>query len=235
MLYFVYLRRPFDIADLRRDPFWEFGSFGQTGCHRTNLMHPVNSPLATGDRLVFLQGGQGEIRVVGLTPPITVKRGQQPLNVTWDRTYRPIPYAVAPVLTDNSGYTDFPAVARILENTNRTTNCAKAASRLRSRSFPVAQDMEEQLLTWFSQDSLPTISHYLEAINVVESKWVQHGLAAGWASPQARALRFAEASGIYPVEGDLEEAVPCAPGTNAARNACASVSPKPRKPRVRCR
>ena len=196
MLYFVYLRRPSGISDLRRDTFWEFGCFGQAGCLRTNLMHPSSSPLATGDRLFFFQGGDSEIRVVGLTPPILVKRGQQLLNVTWDRAYRPLPYSMAPVLTDNSGYTDFPAVARILENTNRTTNCAKAASRLRSHSYPVDQDLQEQLLNWFSQDSLPTISHYLEAIDVAESKWVQHDLAAGWSLPQERALRFAEASGV---------------------------------------
>ncbi len=26
--------------EMRSDPFWEFGSFGLTGCHKTNLMHP---------------------------------------------------------------------------------------------------------------------------------------------------------------------------------------------------
>lgn len=235
MLYFVYLRRPSGDSDLRRDPFWEFGSFGQTGCHRTNLMHPTSSPLTIGDRLVFLQGGNGEIRVVGLTPPIVVKRGQQPLNVTWDRAYRPLPYAMAPVLTDNCGYTDFPAVARILENTNRTTNCAKVASRLRSRSSPVNRDLQEQLLEWFSQDSLPTISHYLEAIDMIESKWVQNGLAAGWASPRERALRFAEASGVYPdfIESD-EQVLPTA-RIGATRNSCKAADPQRKKLRTRCR
>lgn len=235
MLYFVYLRRPSGISDLRRDPFWEFGCFGQTGCHQTNLMHPTSSPLATGDRLVFLQGGDSEIRVVGLTPPIAVKHGQPLLNVTWDRAYRPLPYAMAPVLTDNSGYTDFPAVARILENTNRTTNCAKAASRLRSRSSPVNQALQEQLLKRFSQDSLPTISHYLEAINVVESKWVQHGLAAGWASPQERALRFAEASGVYPDFMAIDEGALPAAKVGATRNTCKAADLQRKKLRTRCR
>lgn len=216
MLYFVYLRRPSGDSDLRRDPFWEFGSFGQTGCHRTNLMHPTSSPLMSGDRLVFLQGGNSEIRVVGLTPPIAVKRGQKPLKVTWNRVYRPLPYAMAPVLIDNSGYTDFPAVTSLLKNTNRTTNCAKAASRLRSRSSPVDQDLQEQLLEWFSKDSLPTISNYLEAIGMVESKWVQHGLAAGWASTKERALRFAEVSGVYP------------------SFSCKAANPQPKKLLTRC-
>ncbi|MBN9477177.1 MAG: hypothetical protein J0H72_24210 [Burkholderiales bacterium] len=235
MLYFVYLRRPSRDSDLRRDPFWEFGSFGQTGCHGTNLMHPTRSPLTTGDRLVFLQGGKSEIRVVGLTPPIAVKRGQQPLNVTWDRGYRPLPYAMAPVFMDNSGDTDFPAAARILENTNRSTNCAKMASRLRSRNSPVDRDLQEQLLRWFSRDSLPTISHYLEAIDMVESKWVQHGLAAGWASTRERALRFAEASGVYPdVNESDKQALPIAK-IGAARNSCKAADPQRKKLRTGCR
>lgn len=235
MLYFVYLRRPSGDSDLRRDPFWEFGSFGLTGCHRTNLMHPISSPLTIGDRLVFLQGGDSEVRVVGLTPPIVVKRGQQSLNVTWDKAYKPLPYAMAPVLVDNSGYTDFPAVASILENTNRNTNCAKVASRLRSRSSPVGLDLQEQLMKWFSQDSLPTISHYLEAIDMAESKWVQHGLSAGWASPRERALRFAEASGVNPDFIESDEKALLTAKIGATRNSCKAADSQREKLRARCR
>jgi hypothetical protein len=41
----VHLRRPktADPKESRSDPFWEFGSFGITGCHSENLMHPRNS------------------------------------------------------------------------------------------------------------------------------------------------------------------------------------------------
>ena len=36
----VHLRRPRSRSDKRDDPFWEFGSFGITGCHARNLLHP---------------------------------------------------------------------------------------------------------------------------------------------------------------------------------------------------
>ena len=41
----VCLRQPIkDNPDEKRsDPFWEFGSFGCTGCHSTNLMNPRNA------------------------------------------------------------------------------------------------------------------------------------------------------------------------------------------------
>lgn len=33
----VHLRRPKNASDMRDDPFWEFGSFGITGCHAHDL------------------------------------------------------------------------------------------------------------------------------------------------------------------------------------------------------
>ncbi len=202
MLYFVYLRQPGHIDDLRSDPFWEFGSFGQTGCHRRNLMHPVRSPLANGDRLVFLQGGSQEIRVIGLTPSIEIKRGGELLYLRWDSTYRPIPYATAPILIDNRGSTEFPAILDLLSNTNRATYCGKAASRLRSRTKPIPQELAKQIIARFHQPNLPQISHYLEAVDVTDSNWFQTGLQAGWPTFTQRAHRFAELSGFLP---DLPE------------------------------
>jgi hypothetical protein len=40
-VFVVMLRRPRK-NDRRSDPFWEFGSFGCTGCHGKNLLHPKN-------------------------------------------------------------------------------------------------------------------------------------------------------------------------------------------------
>jgi len=84
-VYFVYLRRPNKLNDRRNDPFWEFGSFGKTGCHSHNLLHHKNSPLKAGDRLAFLQGGKQEIRVIGLTPPIQVARTEARIELKWDK------------------------------------------------------------------------------------------------------------------------------------------------------
>src|SRR5687767_7698431 len=109
-VYFVYLRRPSRMDDRRNDPFWEFGSFGKTGCHSRNLLHPKKSPLEDGDRLAFLQGGNQEIRVIGLTPPIEVARAGTRIELRWDKSYRPLPYSAAPLLISNNEETDFPGV-----------------------------------------------------------------------------------------------------------------------------
>jgi hypothetical protein len=52
------LRRPRK-NDRRTDPFWELGSFGCSGCHGKNLLHPKNCQISNGDRLAFVQGGKG--------------------------------------------------------------------------------------------------------------------------------------------------------------------------------
>ena len=55
---------------MRTDPLYEFGSFGLTGCHRTNLLV---DHAAAGARLAFTQGGDLGFRLVMLTPPIDVR------------------------------------------------------------------------------------------------------------------------------------------------------------------
>lgn len=198
MLYFVFLRRPRTVIDLRSDPFWEFGSFGVTGCHRKNLLHPIRTPLRDGDRLVFLQGGDQEIRAVALTPPVKVLGDAQRLDLRWDRAYQPIPYADAPVLIDNDGHTDFPEVRALLANAQRSTYCGKAGSRLRSRTSPIEAKLAEQILEKFEQPSLPRIAHYLEAVDDRNSAWFRYGLQAGWTDLDRRAQRFAELTGVLP-------------------------------------
>jgi hypothetical protein len=61
------LRRP-GKNDRRTDPFWEFGSFGCTGCHEKNLLHPMNCQIRNGDRLAFVQGGKCGLRLLLVTP-----------------------------------------------------------------------------------------------------------------------------------------------------------------------
>jgi len=39
-LFVAYLRRPYNLDDLRKDPYYLVGSFGTTGCHDTNLLNP---------------------------------------------------------------------------------------------------------------------------------------------------------------------------------------------------
>jgi hypothetical protein len=194
-LYFVFLRRPGDLSDRRNDPFWEFGSFGRTGCHKKNLLHPRHSRLKDGDRLAFLQGGEGEIRVIALTPPIKVAGSTERIELMWDKAYRPLPYSKAPLLISNRNETAFPQVisALRLKDTNRTTPCGAAASRLRSRTTAVSFELSRELLQWFAPPMLPTITAYPEAIQSEASAWTKHAKAEGWATAAQRARQYKQA------------------------------------------
>jgi hypothetical protein len=191
-VYFVYLRRPGDMDDRRNDPFWEFGSFGKTGCHGKNLLHPKNCPIQDGDQLAFLQGGSGEVKVVGLTPPVKVAGTNSRIELRWDKKYRPVPFSVAPLLINNSGASTFPSVysALRLGETNRTTFCGRAASRLRARSTEVSLDLAQEIIRWFSGQRLPRITIYLDAIEGTDGKWHQHGLVQKWAIASERAKQY---------------------------------------------
>ncbi len=52
-VFVVMLRQPrrADSNEMRTDPFWEFGSFGLTGCHQRNLLHPKRAGELSGARL----------------------------------------------------------------------------------------------------------------------------------------------------------------------------------------
>src|ERR1035438_6995686 len=63
-VFIVHLRRPKSKCDPRSDPFWEFGSFGMTGCHASNLMNPRNAQNLECARLAFVQGGPKGMRLV---------------------------------------------------------------------------------------------------------------------------------------------------------------------------
>jgi hypothetical protein len=176
-VYSVFLRRPRDLQDKRADPFWEFGSFGSTGCHAANLLHPRRSPVADGDRLAFLQGGAQEIRVIALTPSV---RRDKASEVVWKRSYRPWPYVSAPLLIDNRGETDFPAAIELLAHAHRSTPCGAAASRLRTRTKPLPAELARQLVAWFSKHAAQRIQRYTDAICAPDHPWYRNALAQGW-------------------------------------------------------
>src|SRR5205814_8322552 len=66
------LSAPFPYTTLFRSPLWEFGSFGCTGCHNRNLMNPNRLTELSGARLAFAQNGDLGIKLVHLTPPVSV-------------------------------------------------------------------------------------------------------------------------------------------------------------------
>lgn len=135
----VMLRQPLRSRsnEMRSDPFWEFGSFGCTGCHRANLMHPNRIEELHGCRLAFAQGGARGFRLVHVTPPVTPCRGERFCELRWSPRRMPMKYASAPLLIDNDGHSDFLCLMPLLRTVNRTTWQARFSSRFRSRRQPL--------------------------------------------------------------------------------------------------
>jgi hypothetical protein len=103
--FIVILRRP-GKGDPRTDPFWEFGSFGCTGCHSKNLLHPKNCQIRSGDRLAFVQGGHLGFRLLLLTPPVERidHAGDSPRGVVelrWRPPRKPFRYNRAPSIFES--------------------------------------------------------------------------------------------------------------------------------------
>lgn len=198
-LYAVYLRQPAGIDDERREPFWEFGSFGRTGCHRRNLLSR-NSPLEAGDQLAFLQGGNAEVRIVAVTPPLhaTTRRESSGAlqEVNWDASYRPLPYESAPLLIDNQGRTEFPSIVRMIVDAARSTWCSKLGSCFRSRTSALDEPLAREILAWFATSNLPRALHYTDAIMRPGLLWHAHATKAGWGRPAARRLQYQNLGGV---------------------------------------
>jgi hypothetical protein len=146
----VMLRQP-GINDTRDDPFWEFGSFGCTGCHRTNILHPKKAREIEGARFAFVQGGPKEIRIVHLTPPVRVHYHNVLCEVTWTPPSMPFRYAKAPVLVSNAGLSAVPSIFHYLEGVNRRTWCGKFGSRFRARRTPLPCDVASEICNVIEQ------------------------------------------------------------------------------------
>lgn len=205
-IYTVYLRQPAGLHDRRCDPFWEVGSFGSTGCHSSNLLHPRRSPLTAGDRLVFLQGSRGEVRAIAMTPPIRVGGTSARLEALWNPMYRPLPYARAALFIDNAGRTDFPSLLSILDGVRCNTPCGAVGSKFRSRCKPLEHTLSAELVEWFdrSHDQAP---EYIDAICHANDPWREHASRSGWSDPEVRAQRYQEFQGtLGPTVGNAPPA-----------------------------
>jgi hypothetical protein len=135
-LFIVFLRRP-GRKDGRSDPYWEFGSFGCTGCHDDNLLNPEKDHVNTGDRLAFVQGGDEGCKLLLVTPPVQrVQHGTTGVELRWNRVTQPFRYNSkhAPVLAESGLVnTKLVELGKLVNGANRTTAQAKLASRFRSR------------------------------------------------------------------------------------------------------
>jgi hypothetical protein len=130
----VHLRQPKNRRDVRTDPLYEFGSFGLTGCHHSNLL--ADDSLA-GFRLAFAQGGEHGFRLVMLTPTVEVHEWMQVREASWKPPERPLRYETAPVLIDNDGSSDVEGMRELLAEVDRNTWREKFSSSFRSRKQPL--------------------------------------------------------------------------------------------------
>lgn len=149
-IFFVHLRRPAP-NDPRTDPLYEFGSFGCTKCHCTNLFHPRHAEDLEGSRLAFVQGGHDGTRLVFLTPPISVKVWADNCEACWTPREMPFKYNEAPVLVANDGTSDFPLVEQFARATDCPSLESGLSSRLRSRSRPLPPELARQLVSVYEQ------------------------------------------------------------------------------------
>ena len=138
-----------DPTEQRNDPFWEFGSFGITGCHGSNLLNPRKAHELEGKRIAFAQGGPQGIKLVYLTPPVSVRHHASRVELIWSPAAMPLAYETAPTLIDNMGGSDIPALLDMIDNVARTTPVGQFSSRFRSRREPVPAEVGAQLLAAF--------------------------------------------------------------------------------------
>jgi hypothetical protein len=182
-VFIVMLRQPHGKGDGRADPFWEFGSFGCTGCHSKNLLHPKNCTIVDGDRIAFVQGGHLGSRLMLVTLPVRriLHRPGTPkprLEIRWDPGAKPFRYDRAPSLFETPGPGKpglFPKLADSIETTHRSTIDAKFASRFRARARSLKNDLALELVAGFELAiamAKPSdfIRHYTEAL-----PWIDPG------------------------------------------------------------
>ena len=147
-IFVVLLRRPNrkDPEETRTDPLWEFGSFGCTRCHSRNLMNPRRLHELSGSRLAFAQGGKAEMRLVHVTPPVATVHHGLFGEAKWHPAEMPLEYDSAPVLVDNHGGTDVPALIAMIDDVRRSSPVARFASKFRSARKPLAADVGRQMI-----------------------------------------------------------------------------------------
>jgi hypothetical protein len=156
-----------DPTEQRNDPFWEFGSFGVTGCHGSNLLNPKKAHEIDGERIAFAQGGPDGIKLVYVTPPVTVRYHASCVELNWSPATMPLTYNSAPTLIDNMGYSDFPALLDIICNVARATPVGQFSSKFRSRREPVPINLGRQLLSVFQnaeRDGRERATHYIDCL-----------------------------------------------------------------------
>ncbi len=153
-LFIVFLRQP-GKDDWRTDPFWEFGSFGCTGCHGRNLLNPQKKHVDSGDCLAFVQGGPDGCKLLLITPPVKrIEHGTTRVEIRWCKTAKPFRYSSenAPVLAQpGTKNVALVGVGRLVNKANRSTAQAKLASCVRTRCQPLDANAATELFAAYSR------------------------------------------------------------------------------------
>lgn len=157
----VVLRQPRNRFDVRSDPFYEFGSFGITGCHGRLLA----SPSCAGARLAFVQGGHGTFRLVYLTPPVEIVHHREGREALWGLSDMPLQFDEAPILVAHDDLKATSTLARMVASVNRSSWAAKFASRFRSTHEPLPLDAAREVIeTWNCSSVFARARSYDEAL-----------------------------------------------------------------------
>lgn len=142
-----HMERP---TEMRSDPFWEFGSFGLTGCHKTNLMHPKKVHELSGARIAFVQGGDAGFKLVYLTPPVTPIPYCDRSEIRWDTSEgsskMPLRYECAPFIISTTGESDVPEIVQIFKDVRRNGWMGRFASKFRTRRVSLPDTCAAQLI-----------------------------------------------------------------------------------------
>jgi len=179
-IYIVHLRQPRNNPDeMRSDPFWEFGSFGRTGCHCKNLLNKNNCSKLTGNRLAFAQNGKEGFKLVLLTPPVNIYNYKLLNEAMWDNKHKPFKYSNAPLIVNNECQSDFPVIKKCqsdfpllcnhIQRVKRDTCVSKFSSAFRSRCSPLEDEIAKEVLEVYNskyKNSIKSnfISKYTDAL-----------------------------------------------------------------------
>lgn len=104
-----------------------------------------------GVRFAFAQGGPDGIRLVKVTPPVTIVQHPLCAEVRWTPTRMPFRYDAAPLLIDNQGKSDFPLVRRLIADVNQSTWMGRFSSKFRSNRQFLPREVAGQLVSVFNQ------------------------------------------------------------------------------------
>jgi hypothetical protein len=151
-LYIAILRRPGNKEDEKRsDPFWEFGSFGITGCHTHNLLNPKKAVRLKDSRIAFVQGGPEGFKLLLITPPVNYNLVDEKCEIIWEPYNLPFKYNTAPTIVKNGSQSNFNYIVDLVKDCNRTTDEGKFASAFRSKTSPLDKKVADKLLRDFEK------------------------------------------------------------------------------------